>query len=439
MKVFKTYFKIINKSKAQLIIYTAVFIGISVAFANFSKSNSNEFIRSDINVAIFDDKSDEDSTTNSTTDSTVDSSVDSVVGSTVKKSAFTDGFYEYIGRNAVIIELDDDEAAIQDALMFHQVEYIIRLPGDMFSKLRDMFNTNRDISYSPEDMGNVNNDASYVLGDMGSVNIKKMVLPDSVSEVYIDSLINKYMNTAYAYLDANKDMSEGELVRNILNDLSNGGNVEFYSTEGIDNPAAKSFFNFSLYTIFMLVIIGVCGSLFIFSKDEVKKRNLASPVKLLSYQMQLFMASIFYVLFVFLFIMVIGAIFFSDVVFTKAGLLIASNAFFVAITALSISFLVSNIAKSINAIGAIANIVGLGSSFICGAFVPQEMLGKGILFVSSFTPGYWYVKATNDIFSLTGYGFDNIRPILSGMGIQALFAVAILAVSMLLVKQKRVA
>ena len=41
----------------------------------------------------------------------------------------------------------------------------------------------------------------------------------------------------------------------------------------------------------------------------------------------------------------------------------------------------------------VTQIVGLGSSFLCGVFVPQSMLGSGVLAAAKFLPAYWYVKA----------------------------------------------
>jgi ABC-2 type transport system permease protein len=43
----------------------------------------------------------------------------------------------------------------------------------------------------------------------------------------------------------------------------------------------------------------------------------------------------------------------------------------------------------------ISQIVGLGMSFLCGAFIPQTMLGSGVLAIGKLFPVYWYVRATD--------------------------------------------
>ena len=58
----------------------------------------------------------------------------------------------------------------------------------------------------------------------------------------------------------------------------------------------------------------------------------------------------------------------------------------------------------------IANILGLGMSFLCGIFVPQAFLGNTVLAIGRFLPAYWYVRITNmfgsyanDVFSASTY------------------------------------
>ena len=57
--------------------------------------------------------------------------------------------------------------------------------------------------------------------------------------------------------------------------------------------------------------------------------------------------------------------------------------------------------------------------------------------IASFTPIYWYVKASNDIHNLIIFSSENLKPILSSMLIQLGFAAAIFAVTLVIIKQKR--
>jgi len=87
---------------------------------------------------------------------------------------------------------------------------------------------------------------------------------------------------------------------------------------------------------------------------------------------------------------------------------------------------------------AVANVFTLGSSFTGGVFVPQELLGANVLTIASFTPTYWYVKANNEIANTVSFNADNLQSIFTSMVLVLAFGVAVLAVTLVLIKQRRV-
>ena len=86
---------------------------------------------------------------------------------------------------------------------------------------------------------------------------------------------------------------------------------------------------------------------------------------------------------------------------------------------------------------AASNVVSLGTCFISGVFVPQDFLGKSVLTLASFTPNYWYVKSNDSIASLVNFNMENLAPIFLNMLIVIGFAVAVLTVTLVVIKQKR--
>lgn len=86
---------------------------------------------------------------------------------------------------------------------------------------------------------------------------------------------------------------------------------------------------------------------------------------------------------------------------------------------------------------AAANVFSLGTCFISGVFVPQALLGKTVLTIASFTPTYWYVKSNNDIANMVNFKIEKLMPIFVNMLIIIGFAVAVLAVTLVVIKQKR--
>jgi ABC-2 type transport system permease protein len=128
---------------------------------------------------------------------------------------------------------------------------------------------------------------------------------------------------------------------------------------------------------------------------------------------------------------------YGSYMFTLRGLLFLLNSLVFTMAALSVSFLLGNVIKSKNAMSAASNVVSLGTCFISGVFVPQALLGKQVLKIASFTPNYWYVKTNNTIANLASFNMENLRPVFSNMLIVIGFAAAVLSVTLVVIKQKR--
>ena len=64
-------------------------------------------------------------------------------------------------------------------------------------------------------------------------------------------------------------------------------------------------------------------------------------------------------------------------------------------------------------------------------------MSPAVLKAAQFLPTYWYVHANNDINALSALDGAHIWPILSQMGIQLAFAVALFCLALLLSKRRR--
>lgn len=108
------------------------------------------------------------------------------------------------------------------------------------------------------------------------------------------------------------------------------------------------------------------------------------------------------------------------------------NSFIATLVACSLTSLITSFNIEHNTLNMVTNIISLGMSFICGVFVPLDVLSDGLLNISRFFPLYWMVCANE----LTKAGnFDSNR-LLMYLGIELLFAVA-LAVLAAMIKMTR--
>lgn len=386
MQVFNTYFKIVKKNIGTLSIYFIIFILISVLLVNqqFSTMNVSKFEDYKANIAIFNYD---------------------------KGSEFSNNFVKFLSKQENVIELNDDKQVIQDTLFYKKVVYIVKIPEGFG---QNFINGNKEAQ------------------------IEKTTVAGTTDSIFIDFLIEKYLNAARLYLSNIPNISSDKLANYLEKDMSVEANVQMHTFgKTIDTGKSKYYFSYYAYVALATIITGVSEILIVFNSTEIKKRNLASPMKLSNYNFQTILASLVFSIVFCILVCALGVIMYSNEVLNKNLILLVLNAIIISFVTLCISYLIGNILKSKQAISAIANITSLGLSFISGIFVPQELISSSVLKIASFTPTYWYVKAVNEIQSLTSWSIDKLLPIIYSMLIQIGFAFAILSIALVIIRQKR--
>ncbi|MBU3191815.1 ABC transporter permease [Clostridium bowmanii] len=386
MQVFKVYFKIIKANMGQMFIYLIVFLSISLLYSLSSTTKTEEsFSQTKADVAFI--NLDED-------------------------TSLLTGFKKYLSKNANFIDIENKPEKLQDALFFRDVDYIVTVPKG-FTK-------------------------DFLLGE--PIELQKTVVPNSTTRMYVDMAINKYFNTARVYVNNTPAIT----VENLVKEVSKGASLETsvqlksFGVKKQNNGFAVASFNYLAYALFSVLILGVSSISMVFNNKNLNRRNLCSPLKNRSYNLQLIMGNLVFALATYGVMAGFGFILNRDHMMSYNGLLLCINALVFTVAALSISYLVGLLIKNRNAQSAIANVLALGFSFISGVFVPQEFLSDKAIAIASFTPTYWYVKANNIIGTLSNFSFDNLLPIFTYMLIELGFAIAIFSVALVVSKQNRI-
>lgn len=75
-------------------------------------------------------------------------------------------------------------------------------------------------------------------------------------------------------------------------------------------------------------------------------------------------------------------------------------------------------------LSAISNILGLGVSFLCGVFIPIDMMSPALKAFSSYIPVFWYEQALEIIGNCGSVhqAIIKVRPLLLQQGIAVLVA-----------------
>ena len=379
MTVFSTVLKIVNHYKFSIIIYTVIL----VAFAGFNFKNNDNSI------------------------SYVATKPDIYIVNNDEEIGITKDLIQYLSDYTNIVSLDNREAAINDALFYRDVNYIIDIPVNF----RDDFLNGKDPDIKVKSTGDYN-------------------------AVLAENLLNNYIKTASIY--RNYMISEEDLINKIHDTINISTDIDITSKLDTNTLSQVTFyFNFLNYSILAGCVYVICLILSSFKEKNVSKRMIISSTSYQKLNRKLLISIGIVGFLLWLFYIILAYILIGDVILSSHGILYIINSFIFMITSLTLGFLIGNLVNSKTAINGIINVVALGSSFLCGAFVPMEWLPDFVLKIAHVLPSYWYIKTNEVIKTLEVVDIDTCLPILKNMFVVILFAVIFISTINIVSKKKQ--
>lgn len=379
MTVFKTFLKVLNKCKLPIIMYT-VFLIFFGGFNMQTSENNTNFVAEKPDILIINND---------------------------EETGITKNLVDYIKNNSNIIEIENDEEKINDALFYRDVNYIIYIPKNY---RQDFLNGN-----NPE------------------IEIKST---GDYSASYAEMLLSRYIKIANIY-EKNIE-SEEELINKINDTLSKETKIEVSSKLDTDNLSKACFYyNFANYSILAGLVYVICLILSSFKKENIQKRTIISSMNYKKINRKLLLSSSLVAVGLWLSYVVLSFILVGDIMFTMHGMMYIINSFIFSICALTIAFLIANLVTNKNAINGIINVVALGSSFLCGAFVPMEWLPDSVLTIAHILPSYYYISTNEMLKQLEIFNFETIKPIIINIGIIVIFTIVFIIITNIISRRKR--
>lgn len=379
MTIFKTFLKVLNKCKAPIIMYT-VFLIFFGGFNIKTSDNSMSFVANKPDVLIVNEDSDNNITNN---------------------------LINYIKNNANIVDVKDNEEARNDALFYRDVSYIIYIPQN----------------YAKDFLNNENPEIKIKsTGDYES----------SLAEM----MLERYIKIANIYNETYS--SEDEIISKINDTLSKETKTDITSkldTEKIDK--ASFYYNFTNYCILAGCIYVICLILSSFKNENIGKRTIVSSINYKEYNMKLLISNTLFSIVLWIFYVLLSFVLVGDIMFTAHGLIYIINSFIFTICAVTIAFLIGNVMKNKDAINGIVNVIALGSSFLCGAFVPAEILPDTVLKIAHILPSYWYINTNELVKTIEEFNFETLKPIIINMGVIIGFSVLFVIITNIVSNKKR--
>ena len=386
MQVFKAYFKIIKKNLPMLILYLVIFLSVAIGITASNRTlEMTSFSTAKSDLALINDD---------------------------KGSDLSKGLVTYIEQNANLVDVGEDTEKLKDALFYEKIDYILRIP-EGFSQ-------------------------AFMAGN--DVQLEQTKGIDQTAGIQLEMLLNRFLNTASLYARHGNNLTQAEVIEKTIKDLSLETPVEMKTFDSglSDADLIAYFFNYASYSTIIILIFGISTFMLVFNKSFIKQRTMCSPLSSNQMVAQRLMGDLVLAVCLWLITTICGFLVHGDALLSVNGALWILNLLIFSLVCLSISFLIGSIIKNKNSLSAVANTVGLGSSFLCGAFVPQYLLGESVLSVARFIPTYWYIRGNNLIAGLNTFNSETLGPVLMTFVIQIGFIVAIIAVSMVINKQRRV-
>ena len=379
MTVFKTFFRIVNKLKPTIILYTALLIIFGAVNMKTSDNNIN-FVNSKPDILI--------------------------INQDVNKG-LTKNLIDYMKKNSNIVKVENNEEKINDSLFYREVSYVIYIPKDYRKNV--------------------------LLGKNPKLDIKKT---DEYDAHLSEMMLKRYIKLQNIY---NKEAgSEDEFITLINDNINDDVNVKI--TSKVDTSKTYNiayYFNFASYSILAIIIYIICLVLCSFKEESISKRINISSINYKSHNNKILLASIVFSSIVWLLFVIIGVIVVGDIMFSLRGLISIINSFIFTFCALTLSILISSLTNNKNAISGIVNVIALGSAFLCGAFVPAEYLPSSVLNFAHILPAYYYINSNDLLKNIDVINISSMHPIIINMIIIIMFSILFIILNNVVTRKKR--
>ena len=379
MIVFKTFLKILNKNKFIIILYTVFLIGFG-GFNMQTSDNSTNFVASkpDIMIVNYDEE-----------------------------KGITKDLIKYITDNSNIIELNNNEEAINDGLFYRDVNYVIYIPEN----------------YSED----------FMDGKNPEINIKST---GDYQSSFAEMLLSRYIKVANIYQKSIKN--EDELTSKINETLSKQSEVEITSKLDTDSLAKATFYyNFASYSILACLVYVICLVLSSFKDIKIQKRTIISSTDYRKLNRQLLLSNSLFSIILWGVYVALSFVLIGDVMFSNQGIVYLINSFIFTMCATTIALFIGNLVSNKNAINGIVNVIALGSSFLCGAFVPMEWLPDGVLKIAHILPSYYYISSNESLKTLEVFNLETMQPIITNMIVILGFSIIFIILTNIVSKRKQ--
>ncbi|MDR3050158.1 MAG: ABC transporter permease [Oscillospiraceae bacterium] len=375
MTVFRGFLTLVRRSAPISLLYIAIFLAISIAAQMLTgQERADAFQPASLAVGIVD----EDNTTLSA------------------------GLGEYLGKFHTVTRLPNEKDVLQERLFYRDVAYILTIPRGFG-------------------------------GGEADVNVTK--IPGTIAAFYVDGQINAYLNGFNALRAGG--YTDDEAARMMLNTAAIEPKVDLLVAAN-KRPAWAGYaymFQYMPYVIIAIIAYTLGTIMIDFYRPNARRRMRCAPISALRMNGEFLLGYGIYGLVIWALFTAMPFVMYGGQLLGDANLpFYLLNNLLLVLTALALTSLVGMLTRSLDVLSGVVNVISLGMSFLCGVFIPLELLDKNVGIFSQFLPVYWYERANTALAENTVLGGASLRTVLEGFGIQLLFAAALVGAALIVAK-----
>ena len=380
MTVFKCYMKILRQNIGLVIMYLAIFFSVAIVMQFAAgKSEDSLFETASIDLGLVNED-----------------------GGTLAQ-----GLVDYLSGIHHVVLMDNDPEQLQENLFYRNVEYILQIPADFY-------------------------ETCMVNGE----SLKVTKVPGSYSSFYVDQQISSYLNTIQTYLAAG--FSQEKAIQAVKKETHEPVTKLTFDSGTSDTFPYTYYFRYIPYLFLGALCYTMGYILMAFKKGDIQKRMEASAISVRRQAVEGLLATgmIGVVLWLIGFL---GVTFMYGSRFWQSGLCVyyILNTFTMLIVALSLSYLIGMFITNSNLLSGVANLVSLAMCFLCGVFVPMDVMDKSVLKFAQFLPVYWYEQVNEILSRHHTLSPELLGQVLIGIGIQLLFAAAFISLILVVSRYRK--
>ena len=304
---------------------------------------------------------------------------------------------DFIDKNHILVDIDED--LLDDKLFYEEIVCAVSIPED--------FEEKRTLKF-------------------------KEVYNDSFT-LFAKNDLNSFLNQIETFEKAGFTTSEA--IKNTKENFDKDIDVRVNSISKNYKKDSPYYFQMMAYVIMSQIILIVGTINLSYNKENTKKRNLISPMKKSRQDLELILGHIVSGFAIWLVYVLLYCVYFKDFTFSRQIVQMMANALLFTGTIVCFAVFISKLVKNENAITGIMNVFSLGSSFLTGIFVPQELLGNLAIKIGKIFPAFYYVSNIKSIQSQSNYSFINTNTMVL-IGFSIAFIVLTVLTKTNLVKRK---